>query len=241
MSYDGLRWLNLRAFYKEIFRAPTFNDLYYTVGGRTTLQPEYTRQGDVGADIILQSSGVFDGLKFCVDAFLARVNNKITAVPASNQFRWSMINYGRADIKGVDVSARASINYSGIESYLLLNYSFEDARDHTDRSSRWYGGRLAYSPQHSGSVVSGTSYKHFDLTVSWLYTGVRYRDSANIPDNRLQPWYTTDLSFSWKKDIGLVKAKFCMEMNNMFNQAYEVVSRYPMPGRHLYFKIIINY
>lgn len=33
---------NLRAFYKQIFRMPTFNDLYYTDIGNTALKPEFT-------------------------------------------------------------------------------------------------------------------------------------------------------------------------------------------------------
>ncbi|WP_282457258.1 TonB-dependent receptor domain-containing protein [Chitinophaga sedimenti] len=39
---------NLRAFYKNIFRMPTFNDLYYTDIGNISLQPEYTHQYNVG-------------------------------------------------------------------------------------------------------------------------------------------------------------------------------------------------
>src|SRR5690606_17019012 len=39
---------NLRAFAKRIFRMPTFNDLYYTMVGSSSLQPEYMNQYDVG-------------------------------------------------------------------------------------------------------------------------------------------------------------------------------------------------
>src|SRR5699024_4044258 len=40
--------LRLRGFYKNIFRMPTFNDLYYTFVGNTKLQPEYVQQWDLG-------------------------------------------------------------------------------------------------------------------------------------------------------------------------------------------------
>lgn len=40
--------LNLRAFYKKIFRMPTLNDLYYTFIGNIDLNPEYTTQYDIG-------------------------------------------------------------------------------------------------------------------------------------------------------------------------------------------------
>ena len=42
--------LTLRAWYKKIFRAPTLNDLYYTQVGNRNLQPEYTKQWNIGAE-----------------------------------------------------------------------------------------------------------------------------------------------------------------------------------------------
>lgn len=39
---------NIRAFYKQIFRMPTFNDLYYTDIGNIALRPEFTHQYNLG-------------------------------------------------------------------------------------------------------------------------------------------------------------------------------------------------
>ena len=39
---------NLRAFYKRIFRLPTFNDLYYAQIGFSQLNPEFTDQFNIG-------------------------------------------------------------------------------------------------------------------------------------------------------------------------------------------------
>ncbi len=46
-SYTLGDW-TLRSFYKTVFRAPTLNDLYYTMVGNRNLKPEYTKQVDVG-------------------------------------------------------------------------------------------------------------------------------------------------------------------------------------------------
>lgn len=51
VSYQPLKDcsdLSLRALYKSIFRLPTFNDLYYTEVGNASLQPETTRQWNLG-------------------------------------------------------------------------------------------------------------------------------------------------------------------------------------------------
>ena len=46
-SYSLRNW-TVRCFYKTVFRAPTLNDLYYTLVGNRNLRPEYTRQFDIG-------------------------------------------------------------------------------------------------------------------------------------------------------------------------------------------------
>ena len=42
--------VTLRAWYKKIFRAPTLNDLYYTQVGNRNLEPEYTKQWNIGVE-----------------------------------------------------------------------------------------------------------------------------------------------------------------------------------------------
>ena len=49
LSYMLFRGFDLRAFYKHIFRMPTFNDLYYTDIGNVDLEPEYATQYNLGA------------------------------------------------------------------------------------------------------------------------------------------------------------------------------------------------
>ena len=49
--------LHLRLSYKDIFRLPTLNDLYYTVIGNVNLRPEKSRQWNVGATWSCQHSG----------------------------------------------------------------------------------------------------------------------------------------------------------------------------------------
>jgi outer membrane receptor protein involved in Fe transport len=55
---------------------------------------------------------------------------------------------------------------------------------------------------------------------------------ANIPENYIQPWYTHDLSLSRAFNIKAAILKIAVEVNNVFNQQYEVVKWYPMPGRN---------
>jgi Outer membrane cobalamin receptor protein len=232
--------LSIRAFYKRIFRMPTLNDLYYTFIGNKNLNPEYTTQYNLGAIYSLSFANKhLQHFEFQVDTYFNQVDNKIIAMPTSNQFQWTMINLGYVEIRGVDAAIQARWQFGGMGLNTRINYTFQKAQDFTNPSGEWHGGQIPYIPWHSGSTVIGTSYKEWDLNYSFIYTGERYESRANIPENYAQPWYTHDMSLS--KAISLKKSqlRITAEVNNIFNQQYEVVQCYPMPGTN--FKIKINW
>lgn len=93
------RAFTVRAFHKRIFRAPTLNDLYYTLVGNAQLRPEYTSQFDLGVDYKDRH------LHLALDAYYNRIEDKIVAIPMKCQFRWSMVNFGL--VKSLGLSATA--------------------------------------------------------------------------------------------------------------------------------------
>ncbi|MCD7973853.1 MAG: TonB-dependent receptor [Candidatus Azobacteroides sp.] len=238
--------LNLRAFYKNIFRMPTFNDLYYTDIGNVALRPEYTRQYNLGFQYVTSfHRRFFKGINFSADAYYNEVTDKIIAVPKGNgQYRWMMMNLGYVEIRGIDVTGRmhGTLPYD-IGWQVSVSYTYQKAQDFSDPSDNdpeagTYGGQIAYIPWHSGSVIARFMYKKWDLNYSFIYVGERYHNSSNILQNHEQPWYTHDLtigrSFVWNKTAGRLSA----EVNNIFDQQYDVVLNYPMPGRN--YKLILK-
>ncbi len=234
--------LNLRAFYKKIFRMPTLNDLYYTFIGNIDLNPEYTTQYDIGVTYSRKFRGGYPArLEFQADAYYNEVTDKIVAMPTSNQFRWTMVNLGYVEMRGVDVALQTEWHLlKDLKANLRVNYTYEKAQDFTDAKSDYYGGQIPYIPWHSGSAVLNLSYRDWDMNYSFIYTGERYESSANIPENYAKEWYTNDLSLSrrlhWKKMLW----KLTAEVNNVFNQQYEVVQWYPMPGINFHFVINVE-
>jgi len=214
--------LSLRAFYKKIFRMPTLNDLYYTFIGNKNLNPEYTTQYNVGATYAKTFDSKWaERMEFQVDAYYNEVTDKIIAMPTSNQFRWTMVNLGLVEIRGMDV---ALANSWQIGKYILLNsrisYTYQKAQNFTNPENSYYGDQIPYIPLNSGSFIISGSYKTWDFNYSFIYTGERYNASANIPENYEMPWYTSDVSlaktlFRWKKEIKLTAEVNNLSTNNM--------------------------
>lgn len=238
--------LNFRAYYKNIFRMPTFNDLYYTDIGNANLKPEYVSQYNIGFQY--QSAlecGILTGLSTRADAYYNEVTDKIIAVPkGTGQYRWMMMNIGKVKIRGVDFNGQARFTLPcDVEADINLSYTFQKAQDYSDPSDNdpeagTYKGQISYIPWHNGSVVGHLTWRKVELNYSFIYVGERYHNSSNIRANYEQPWYTHDLSAGYSFDVDKVKMKITAEVNNMFNQYYDVIQNYPMPGRN--YKVVLR-
>lgn len=233
--------LNLRAFYKRIFRMPTLNDLYYTFIGNIDLEPEYTNQYNLGLTYAKEwGDRWLRRLEVQADVYYNEVENKIVAMPTSNFFRWTMVNLGKVEIRGIDLALQTAWQW-GKNWYLTgrVNYTYQKAQDFTDPTDAYYGGQIPYIPWHSGSAVLNLNWREWEMNYSFIYTGERYSSRANIPVNYVLPWYTSDFSVSRTQHWGKGDLKLTLEVNNLFNQQYEVVICYPMPGTN--FKAIVQY
>ncbi|WP_316932462.1 TonB-dependent receptor plug domain-containing protein [Chryseobacterium sp. StRB126] len=246
MSYQpaSIPELTLRAFYKNIFRLPTFNDLYYTSVGNTFLKPEFTHQYDLGFTYQKKyDKSLFKGLYVKVDGYYNRVTDKIVAIPTTNMFRWMMLNLGKVEIIGADVNVQTELMLGKVKLRPLLAYTYQSAQDKTITKGvkeTYFGEQIPYTPKHSGSFTLMADYKDWSFNYSTIYVGERYDGQQdNIRYNYIQPWYTHDLSVQRKLSLAGHPFKINLEMNNVFNQYYDVVLNYPMPGRN--FRLTLNF
>ena len=227
-------FFSMRAYVKKSFRMPTFNDLYYTDMGNANLVPESALQYDLGFALNKHfEQGVVRHAEMHFDAYYNTVDNKIVAYPKGQQFRWTMLNLGKVHIKGIDVEAEADCQLGrGITATLRAQYTYQDARDVTDPADAYYKHQIPYIPWHSGSAIVGLSYRNWDVNYSFIYAGERYDEQENILYNHMEPWYTSDFSlrYKWRVESLLMTAQ--LEVNNLLDQDYEVITNYPMPGRN---------
>ena len=231
--------LAVRAFAKKSFRMPTFNDLYYADMGNSKLNPESALQYDLG--FVLNKDwkqGIVDHFRLQVDGYYNTVHDKIVAYPKGQQFRWTMLNLGKVHIKGVD--AMAEVGLEPAKDWKVtarLQYTYQDARDVTDPNTSYYKDQIPYIPWHSGSAILGLSWREWDLSYSFIYSGERYSQQENILYNHLQPWYTHDMSVVYHARRWSAR----LDVNNIFSQDYDVILNYPMPKRNYMLTLEYNF
>lgn len=231
--------LAVRAFAKKSFRMPTFNDLYYADMGNSKLNPESALQYDLG--FVLNKDwkqGIVDHFRLQVDGYYNTVHDKIVAYPKGQQFRWTMLNLGKVHIKGVE--AMAEVGLEPAKDWKVtarLQYTNQDARDVTDPNTSYYKDQIPYIPWHSGSAILGLSWREWDLSYSFIYSGERYSQQENILYNHLQPWYTHDMSVVYHAR----RLSARLDVNNIFSQDYDVILNYPMPKRNYMLTLEYNF
>ena len=231
--------LAVRAFAKKSFRMPTFNDLYYADMGNSKLNPESALQYDLG--FVLNKDwkqGVVDHFRLQLDGYYNTVHDKIVAYPKGQQFRWTMLNLGKVHIKGVDAMAEVGLEPAkDLKVTARLQYTYQDARDVTNPNTSYYKDQIPYVPWNSGSAILALSWREWDLSYSFIYSGERYSQQENILYNHLQPWYTHDMSVVYHAR----KWSARLDVNNIFSQDYDVILNYPMPKRNYMLTLEYNF
>lgn len=231
----------IRAFYKRSFRMPTFNDLYYADMGNSQLDPERVTQYNLGLVYDHSGHGLLAAARLSADVYYNKVKDKIVAYPKGQQFRWTMLNLGLVDIRGVDVSGLISL--SPVRDLLLTlrgQYTFQRAIDITSPADNYYRDQIPYIPRHSGAAVFNATWRGWGLNYSWIYVGERYNQQENIRYNYTQPWYTSDVSVSKDFTLGRWSLRVLAEINNLLSQDYNVIINYPMPKRNYRFTVTVE-
>lgn len=231
--------LFVRAFYKHIFRAPTFNDLYFTNIGNVNLKPEIAEQYNMGVSFSKNNMSFLDKITITTDAYINKVSDKILAVPRQNLFQWSMQNIGRVNIKGMDATLHLLFKeWNKLRLSSNISYTFQQAIDISDATSTLYKTQLPYTPMHTGSVNLSAQYKKAIITYNLLASSYRYRQGDAIPENLLQGWSSHDFSVAYNLEENY---KIIAEANNIFNTQYEIIRYYPMPRFNYRISFIANF
>jgi len=227
--------LQLRAFYKDIFRNPTFDEQYYfSVNGSRNLKPEFAKQYDLGITYRKALNAFLDYVTLTVDGYYNNVTDKIVALPNENPAISSIVNLGKVDITGVDVGLKTQTKLNeGWRGSLSVNYTYQDAIDVTNPASSYYRQQIPYTPKNTLALNGGVDYKYWGLYYNQVLSSSRYYLSNNDPENLVDGYSVSDVSLIYKFLTASKDAVLSLHLDNLFNENYVIVRSFPMPGRSI--------
>lgn len=233
-TFKPFRKINLRfrVFYKNIFRLPTFNDLYYGRVGNINLKPESTNQYNVGITYKAYLADFLPKVELSCDVYHNSVRDKIVAYPTKNIYTWTMLNYGKVSINGIDFTGEVSLKpHSKVMILLGASYTYNRALNVTDPNSSDYKHQIPYTPRISGSGRASLQTPWFDINYSLIWSGHRYAVNQNYAENRVEGFFDHSISASHDFLIKQHVLGINLECLNLTNKNYAIVRYFPMPGR----------
>ena len=231
--------LRLRASYKDIFRVPTFTDLYYLRIGNSGLKPEKAKQYNIGMTWSGSIGQAIRYLSFSADGYYNKVEDKIVALPTL--YIWRMMNMGEVEIKGVDVNVSAEIPVQKKLNMMLSgSYTFQYAIDVTNPEAKNYKDQIPYTPRHTGNGSAIIETPWVNISYIIMAVGERYAMPQNTKTNRVDAYAEQNISLNRTFEMKTVSFRLQGEILNLANKQYDVIQYYPMPGRSWRLSVTVN-
>ena len=236
--------ITVRGWYKEIFRAPTLNDLYYTQVGNRNLKPEDTKQLNLGLEYHWDNRQQTTDSRFWqfdaqADIYRNKIENRIVCLPLKGTYTWSMMNYGKTFCRGLNATLKGHYHTKQWNFSLLSSITWQRDVDRTDPTDEdMYDKPICYSPTFSSGITGIAGWRSLQFTTSYLYVGERMWSKAD-PEDILEPYHNIDMKLSYTHNIKKVSLGLCLEVCDVLDIQYEHIPRYPMPGRN--YKLTLSF
>ena len=233
-SHDE-EWIgSIRGNVGRVYRAPTYNDLYWPENswakGNSSLRPEKGLTYDFGFIAQFTSIG-----NWSVEAtyFASKLNDLILWAPGV--VKWMPTNIDKADIQGIE----SKISWHGFDNIvsIQISYTYLDAKDGSDDPTT-SGKYLIYRPKDKFDMNINVNYGISSFNVFYNYIGKRFHDSQNTIE--LNSYNLISANIGVAPNIWGVKVNFRLEGNNLANKEIQVVQGTPLPGREIRLSIGIN-
>jgi len=226
----------IRSHYKNNYRLPSFNDLYYNLIGNTNLKAENAQSFNLGLTLGKKLKTIQS--EITLDVYQNNIKDKIVAIPTKNLFNWSMQNIGDVRSQGIDFNLLFIYTKQKFKLTFSTGQSYNRSVDVTDKNGITYGHQIPYTPNYTASYSTSMAYKNTNLTITLIQTGKRYVLNENLPFNELGGF--TDLAIGINRNFNFKNQKIYanLQVANVLNNNYQVIKSFPMPGRHIRLKLV---
>lgn len=210
-GWDFAHDLRITASYGTAFRAPTFNDLYYPYFGNPDLEPESSRNLELGL------RGTPGWGNWSVNVYRNDISDMIAWDAAVNLPG----NIDRVRITGIEGVLDGTLAGWDLRATATLLRARDTAHD-----GLYEGNELPRRPGRSARFDADRAFGRFSVGTSWYLASSRYDDIANL--HRLGGYALVDLRAGWKIDRNWSAQ---LAFDNVLDKDYETAWFYNQPGR----------
>lgn len=235
-QYNALR---LKANYSKNYRLPSFNDLYWSVGGNPNLKAEQGHTWEAG---VVWSSETKKSHQFSSEFtyFNTLIDNWILWSPTSKGY-WQAENARQVRSSGLETVLNWRFSKQKHKWHLQLGHSYTNAMNTAVEAvfANALNKRLIYVPEHKWTSGLHYHYKTYALGIQLQHTGEVFIDRNNevyMPD-----FTTADIYVQKQLSIHSIDLDLAFRIENLSDIDYQVIANRPMPGRAFYIDLNIHF
>jgi vitamin B12 transporter len=221
------------------FRLPTFNDLYWIPLGNPNLVPESGWNQEITYEAKLSIIRTI----FSATAYNSSIADLIKWEPDDvGLFRPK--NLAEVKSRGIETTFETSARTNNIDiewngKYNLVVSTQKSADASADKGYR--NLQLMYIPRHRAFTSIRFSKGWAFASYQHQLTGKRFMTTDNDPDYVMPLYHTGDIAAGCHFYIYRSRYAFMGRINNLWNEKYESVAYYPMPGRNYHLSLNIEF
>lgn len=241
-EFTGIKNFKLSYNINQSYRLPTFNELYWNdafAKGNIHLKPEQGWSEEFTAKYVLPK----DKFKKIQSEITSSLYNRYM----DDFIQWTISNgysspMNISQTKSMGLELQADINYAMKDSRIFMKALYDASQSTIEKSylsgDASLGKQIAYSPRLKYSLTLGANIKSFYLLYNHTYTGIRFTSSDN---NEWLDSYSIG-NFSVGQNIKIKKIIFSynLNINNAWNENYQVIVNRAVPMRHYQFTLSIK-
>ncbi len=240
LNYRPVRDINLnfKASSGNSFASPTFNELYWKNLGNKTLNPETAFNFDAG---MIYGFKYFSSNTIELTYTYINAKNKIVWTPDYNG-NWTPQNLSNSESKVFSADFKIDRKFSSkFSSEIDFRYSYTSSKktepDYANDPTT--GKQIFYIPENLFKINLNLNFLNSGLNVFYVFTGKRFTDQENIgflPANDL-----IEGNIYHRFNLNKVSAMIKLEVNNILNTDYQIISGYPMALRNFKVSVSLDY
>lgn len=216
----------------KVYRAPTYNDLYWPedtwTKGNPLLKPEKGITYDFG--FIVQFAGL--GSWSIESTYFASNLDDLILWASAASGKWMPTNVSKASIKGIE----SKIAWKGFNNFLEMQASYANMSAKDDSNDPLTSGKyLIYRPKDKFDFIVNLNYGIASMNFYYNYVGKRFHDSGNTIEMDSYSMINANIGVSPK--LFGTDWNMKLELNNLGDKEIQATQGSPLPGREIRFSV----
>lgn len=232
--------ISMQISYRQNFRFPTLNDMFWSPGGN----PDLSSERSTTYEFKIRKFEIKEGRDWSIelDPYYSRVSNYIQWLPSGPYF--TPQNVKEVELYGGTISAQYHSNLTTTHDWKVRG-EFSWNRATTLTSSRVsdasVGNQLIYTPEYRSAIHGSWNHGSLNIWSRVSFTSAVHTTTDNNELYDIPAFILLDAGMEYTLKWERFKTLFGISIINATNEAYSLQRFYPMPGIQGNFSIKIQF